>query len=430
MWRDMWRKMWKRMRRSRTAVRWDLLLPGVAMVVAVVLVALAATAADALAERQFLVAEGRLLQVAHGLERDLRLAGPEGGEAVLRAALEREAGFLRGLRLLDLDGSAQLEVGEVGPPSETSPVRVDLFLGPAWHVGPRLPPRDRARGLGGGRRSLEIALAPDALEPPRVSRLLIPAAAGAALVLVALAVLGGRLLLRRQEQERRAAERRRLEGLARAGAGLAHQLRTPLATLKGSCQLLLEGTEETGPEHRRLRTMVEQSERMDRLLARLLDFARPPKPEPQDVELGSAVAEILVGLEGLGEGLGERIDLDVPDEIRVRVDPEHLALMVDNLLSNAVASSPAGGRIRVWVEPVSRDRVALCIRDAGPGPGDDPERLFEPYVTSRADGTGLGLPISRALAEANGGSLTLARWKDGGAVARVELRRAVGEGEP
>lgn len=415
-------------RRRRPGARWDLVLLGVAIAVALVLIALAATASDALAERQHLVARGRLLQVAHGLERELRSQGPPGAETVLETALEREAGFVRGLRILDPEGSAQIEVGEMGPPRET----VDLFLGPAWHVGSRgIPRRDRSRGLGGGRRSLEIALAADALSPPLVSRLLIPAAAGAALVLVALAVLGGRALIRRQELERRVAERRRLEGLARAGAGLAHQLRTPLATLKGSCQLLLEGAEEdrAGPERRRLETMVEQSERMDRLLARLLDFARPPEPEPRTVELRPALAEILIGMEGLGGDLSERVELDVPEELRVRVDPEHLALVVENLLANALAFSPEGAPVRVRAERLSGDRVELRIRDAGPGPGDDPERLFEPWVTTRADGSGLGLPISRALAEANGGSLTLAAGASGergGTVARLVLRRAVG----
>ena len=423
--------------RERPGARWDLVLLGVAVVVAMVLIALAGTASDALAERQLLVAEGRLLQVAHGLERDLRLEGPAGAEAVLQAALEREAGFVRGLRVLDPEGSVQFEIGQVGRPREASPVRrVDLFLGPAWHVGgPRIPRRDRARGLGGGSRALVIALAPDAITPPLVTRLLLPAAVGAALVLVALAMLGGRLLIRRQEQERRAAERRRLEGLARAGAGLAHQLRTPLATLKGSCQLLLEGLggDRPGPQRRRLETMLEQSERMDRLLARLLDFARPPEPEPRTVELEAVLEEILTGMEGVGTDLRQRIDLDIPTGIHVRVDPEHLALMLENLLANALAFSPEGAHIRVGIEELPGDLVELRIRNRGPGPGEDPERWFEPYVTSRADGSGLGLPISRALAEANGGGLTLAEaapGEGGGTIVHLVLRQAGEEENP
>jgi signal transduction histidine kinase len=416
---------------DRRTVRWDLLLPAVAIVVALVLIALAVTASDALAERQHLVTEGRLLRIAHGLERDLRLEGPEGAKAVLRTALEGEAGFVRGLRLLEPDGSVQIEVGGPAPQGGSPPVRrVEVFLGPAWRLGPRgFSAGERTRGLGGGRRPLEIVLEPDTLTPPTVSRLLTPAAVAAALAVVALAVLGGRLLIRRQEQERRAAERRRLEGLARAGAGLAHQLRTPLATLKGSCQLLLEGAEtgRSGSERRRLETMLEQSVRMDRLLARLLDFARPPKPELQTVELRVALTEILAAMEGLGPDLRERVDLDVPGGLRVRVDPEHLALMVENLLSNALAFSPEGARIRVEAEEVSGDRAELRIRNAGPGPGDDPERWFEPYVTTRADGSGLGLPISRALAEANEGKLTLVRADGEGSVARLVLQRAAAE---
>lgn len=405
--------------------RWDLVLPGVAVGVAVALLALAATAAGALRERQLLVIEGRLLQLAHGLEHELRQDGPEASEGALEGVFERESDLVAGLRLRDLDGSLEAAVG-AGPEPAAGPGarRVDLFLGPAWHrgaPGPRAP--GRPRGLGGGRRTLEIDLRPEALTPPTIARLLVPASAVVAAVLMVLAVLGGRLLIRRQEEERRAAERKRLESLARAGAGLAHQLRNPLATLKGSCQLLLEDVSEGAgedaqsgaPLRKRLRAMLEQSERMDRLLSELLDFARPPSPEPQSVDLAAAVHEATVE--------ASRTELDVSPGLCVWADPEHLAHILGNLLANAFAFSPHAAVVTVRARPTD-GRVRVQVIDRGPGPGDDPELLFEPYVTSRPDGAGLGLTLARALAEANGGTVFLDAGPAGGAVAVLELPRA------
>jgi len=407
-------------------------LPGVAAGVAVALLALAATASGALRQRQVLVIEGRLLQLAHGLEHELRQDGPEASEGALEGAFEREGDLVAGLRLRDLDGSLEAAVG-AGSEAEADETdatvrRVDLFLGPAWHrgaPGPRVP--GRPRGLGGGRRTLEIDLRPQALTPPTVARLLVPASAVVAVVLVVLAVLGGRLLIRRQQEERRVAERKRLESLARAGAGLAHQLRTPLATLKGWCQLLLEDMSEgaredaqTGaPVRKRLQIMLEQSERMDRLLSELLDFARPPSPEPRTVDLAAAVQEATVE--------ASRTELNFASGLSVWADPEHVAHILGNLLANAFAFSPDGAAVTVRARATA-GRVRVQVIDRGPGPGDDPELLFEPYVTTRPDGAGLGLTLARALAEANGGHLSLVEGPAGGAVAVLELPRNGSEG--
>ncbi|HPK66680.1 MAG TPA: sensor histidine kinase, partial [Thermoanaerobaculia bacterium] len=85
-------------------------------------------------------------------------------------------------------------------------------------------------------------------------------------------------------------------------------------------------------------------------------------------------------------------------------DPEHLRLIFDNLLDNALEADSERIEVRARRR---RNGIELSILDRGPGPGPDPEQLFEPYVTSKASGTGLGLPLARSLAVANGGSLRL-----------------------
>jgi signal transduction histidine kinase len=391
--------------RRRTRI---LVLAGLA--VAIALVFLAATADHALRERHALTLAGRVITLAHETEAELRRVGPQGASAALAAALDRWHGDgVDGLALVDDTGvnarvGNDLPDGEAGPLSRT----IHVYLGRGWKdVEPQ-------GGIAGhaGQRLLRVTLSATALEPPVAERLLLPATTFAGLALVALAMFGGRQLVRSELAQRGAVERRRIEGLARAGAGLAHQLRTPLATIKGSAQLLLERSGCTG-EERRLRSILEQIERMEGLLTHLLDYARPPAPEPSEVNLSSLLGDVT--------SLAPQIEIAMPRDLVAWADPDHLLAILGNLIDNARRVSPAATPIRI-AGGESSGRVVVTVSDRGPGPGDNPEALFEPYSTGRADGTGLGLPIARALAEANGGTLELRTGDDGGAQAVLELK--------
>ena len=102
------------------------------------------------------------------------------------------------------------------------------------------------------------------------------------------------------------------------------------------------------------------------------------------------------------------------------VDPEHLRQVLDNLIANALAASPEGEPVELAVAG-RRQTVIVTVADRGPGPGDDPEELFEPYVSRSGGGTGLGLAIARNLAEANGGALRLETRAGGGCTAVLTL---------
>lgn len=394
---------------SRLATRWNLWLPLAAAVVAAFLLTLGITASRALRESRDLALEGLVMRQAHEIERELRESGPEAAAEVLERSLREGSEAVRGIALLSPLGNVDAQAGSIeGPASD-----LELFLGPGWRPAGVFPGMGMGQGgLHGGRRTLRIAVSRTATEASFVERLVAPAAAGAGALVFALAVLGGRLLVRQQAEQAREAVRRRLEGLGRAGAGLAHQLRNPLATLKGSIQLLLESPA-PGSE-RRLQSALEQAVRMESLIGQLLDYARPPRAEPAELALGPF-------LERLADG-DARLRVENGGAPAARVDPEHLRQILENLLENARAASPEGSPVEVAVH--GRDhQVEIVVADRGPGPGGDPERLFEPYVTSRANGTGLGLPIARALAEANGGSLLLRPRPGGGTLAVLTLPR-------
>ncbi len=399
----------------RYPARWDLWLPAAAIVVAALLTLLAGSTERASRQRDALALDGALFRVAHEVEIDLRERGPETARAVLDRHLEEARSLVRGLELVDLDGTVEVTVGV---PGDGTSRQVDLFLGPAWRGAGGGPGRGGLPGFGGGRRVLRLVPAAEAARRPWSQVLLMPTVALVAVFLVLLAWAGGRLFVRRQQEERDAAERQGLEALARAGAGLAHQLRTPLATVKGSCQLLME---EGGPlaGDRRLAAVLEQSARMDRLLGELLDYARPAHAEPADLSVAEAIGELA--------RQDPELRLAAGGELRLRADPEHLHQILANLVANAHEASPEGAPVEVAARRRG-GRIEIRIADRGPGPrtesGADPEGLFEPYVTTRAGGTGLGLPIARSLARANGGEVELAAGPGGGGVALVSLPAA------
>ena len=269
----------------------------------------------------------------------------------------------------------------------------------------------RGERRGRGRYTLEIAVSRGAGAPPLAAQLILPVAAVAGIVLVSLALLAGRLLERQRLEVLEAAQRRRMEELGRAGAGLAHQLRTPLATIKGSCQIVAENLADAGAP-RRLEAALEQVSRMERMLGQLLDFARPPQAEPQRITMDLV-------LEELG-GRWDRVVTSVETGCVAFADPEHLVQIVENLVTNALAVSPEDGTVEIEAG-MRLGRAVVTVSDRGPGPPGDPETLFQPYVTHRAEGSGLGLPIARNLAEANGGKLLLRPREGGGTQAVLEL---------
>lgn len=206
------------------------------------------------------------------------------------------------------------------------------------------------------------------------------------------------------------------ETLTRLGAEIAHELKNPLASIKGLGALLARGTE--GRDGERLAVLRREADRMQRVLDELLAFGRPVVPlEAGEVDLRDLADEVVGLHEGIAAERGVRLERAPGDRSPAVADPRKVLQVLTNLVQNALEATPAGGHVLVRAAPGHLEVV-------DDGPGVDPavgERAFEPGVSTRARGTGLGLTIARALARQHGGALDLGPRVDGRPGARAVL---------
>jgi signal transduction histidine kinase len=198
--------------------------------------------------------------------------------------------------------------------------------------------------------------------------------------------------------------------IGQLSAGLAHEIGSPLQVLSARGSAL--ATRSADPETRRqAEILVEQTARITRIVDQLLSFGRrrPPVIAPRD--LARPVRTVLELLDGEARRRGVALELAVDDgDHTIEADEDQLQQIVLNLVRNALAATPSGGRITVRIEAApGLAQVRLIVRDTGPGiPPELQGRLFEPFFTTRASegGTGLGLAVVRAIVTDHGGTIT------------------------
>jgi two-component system sensor histidine kinase HydH len=230
-----------------------------------------------------------------------------------------------------------------------------------------------------------------------------------------------RALLSAEEAMKRS---ERLRALGELAAGMAHEIRNPLGGIRGAAEVLVKP--ETRPEARAEfgKLLEEEVTRLDRVVANFLEFARPPAAEIARVRPAEVADAVALLLTSEARRRGVSIDRAVPPDLEVRADPALLRQILLNLCLNAVQAQDDGGLVRVTAAR-DGDRVLLDVEDKGPGvPAAIRDRLFDPYVTGREGGSGLGLPIAARLAETMGGGVELVSTGDAGSVFRVALPAA------
>jgi two-component system sensor histidine kinase PilS (NtrC family) len=230
--------------------------------------------------------------------------------------------------------------------------------------------------------------------------------------------------LRRAEDELRRADR--LAALGTLAAQLAHEIRNPLAAMRGSAQMLAQdGAEDPGVS--RLTTiLLRESDRLSRLVEEFLRFARPPKPVSRAVELELLVRETMEMLQTDPLTQGVELELDLRPVVAT-LDPDQLRQVLLNLARNAFEAAGPGGRVRVSLKG-EEGMARLCVWDsAGAIPESHLGRIFEPFFTTRSGGTGLGLATAYSIVRAHEGRLQVTSSPQAGTEFTVELPLAAEE---
>lgn len=197
-------------------------------------------------------------------------------------------------------------------------------------------------------------------------------------------------------------------------ANVSHELRTPIAALQAVLENLVDGVSNPGPGE--LRTALAQTERLGRLVGDLLDLSRVQEGVTPLQLKQVRLIDIFDDAVAQARADGVRYAVDVrPENLTVVADPDRLHQLLANLLDNAARHSPSGGEVRLGAERLGDD-VHLTVADEGPGiAAADRSAVFERFTTSagHSSGTGLGLTISRWVAELHGGTIAVADSKRG-----------------
>jgi two-component system sensor histidine kinase PilS (NtrC family) len=199
---------------------------------------------------------------------------------------------------------------------------------------------------------------------------------------------------------------KRVEKMAAVGemaAGLAHELKNPLAAMTGCIQLLREDTAFDAGQEKLMRIILKETDRLGSLVGDFLMFARPPRGRNEPLCLPDLLSDILALFEKdpvCGEGL--RVVRNFVPDVWVRMDRGHLRQVVWNLLLNAADAVEPEGTIVVEMRPAGRRNITLCIRDDGCGiSGEHLASIFDPFFTTKSRGTGLGLSVVHRILESH-----------------------------
>jgi two-component system sensor histidine kinase PilS (NtrC family) len=208
-------------------------------------------------------------------------------------------------------------------------------------------------------------------------------------------------------------------------AGIAHELRNPLAAISGAVQLLDRESQEDSVNKRLFGIILRESDRLDATIHEFLLFSKPVDPKKEWFSLRALAQEALETLSQDPEWNPTLIlDLEIAPDLECWGDPQLIRQVLLNLIANSANAcrNMEKGRILLRVEEIPEAAMVLEIVDNGPGiPEDFREKIFEPFFTTRETGTGLGLAIVRQIVQSHGGEISLRDGQPQGTIFTVRL---------
>jgi two-component system sensor histidine kinase AtoS len=207
----------------------------------------------------------------------------------------------------------------------------------------------------------------------------------------------------------------RLAAMGELTAGVAHEVRNPLGIIRASVQLLEDAQCDQTRIHSAAEVIKQEIDRLDRVIKALLDFGRPSKPTMVDTDINSVLEDVELFTGRFAKQANTHIEFDLGTDLpKVQGDPDQLKQVFLNLVTNAVqAMGDEGGTITIKTGVVG-DYVSISVADTGPGiPQKDLPKVFDPFFTRRAEGTGLGLTIVHRIVDEHDGHIEVESSPDG-----------------
>ncbi|HSL48371.1 MAG TPA: ATP-binding protein [Candidatus Deferrimicrobiaceae bacterium] len=221
--------------------------------------------------------------------------------------------------------------------------------------------------------------------------------------------------IKQMEQRMRQADR--LAAVGRLSANMAHEIRNPLASISGAVEALAR---DLPPDHTRgqlVEIVLRESARLNQIVGDFLEYARPAPMAPIEINMAEILDEVLLLIEHRALPANLKVSREYGETLPVRADPQRLRQAVWNLCLNAVQAMPDGGELRVGAHSL-RERgghLQISITDTGQGIAEtDLPHIFEPFFSTKPEGSGIGLALVYRVVEEHGGS--------------IEVRSRVGEG--
>ncbi|MCC7495580.1 MAG: PAS domain S-box protein [Fimbriimonadaceae bacterium] len=220
------------------------------------------------------------------------------------------------------------------------------------------------------------------------------------------------------------AQAERLAGIGQVAAHVAHEIRNPLVSIGGFARMVGERADQPAYVRSRSAIIVKEVKRLEQILRNVADFTAPGKPELAWLSINDLVRDVISLQQPVFEDTQTTVGVTLADDLpQVEVDGGKIKQVVLNLVRNAVQAMAPGGQLTVHTGP-SRDGKSLEIRVGDSGPGIPPDRLeeiFNPFFTNKADGTGLGLAVSRKIVNDHGGNLIAESRAGDGATFIIQL---------
>ncbi len=232
-------------------------------------------------------------------------------------------------------------------------------------------------------------------------------------------------LLQQEVRQAHFKQMERMDRLASVGemaAGIAHEIRNPLAGISGAITVMADDLPSDDARQPILREVLQQIRRLDKTVTDLLYYARPGDPEFTKCDINELISKTLFFVSQHPEARNvhrtEELTRDLP---AVEVDSTQVQQILLNLLLNAIQAMPKGGTLRVGTEQ-AEGHIRVAISDSGSGiPEKEREKIFTPFFTTKARGTGLGLSICRRLVEQQGGAIEVQDTPGGGTTMVLSL---------